>query len=264
MSEPATPLIIGHRGAAAVAPENTLVSFARAFADGADGIEFDVRLSNDQQPVVIHDATLRRTAARSDFVAALTASELAAIDVGSTFNRRVPAHARAEYAREGVPTLAQVLQLAQARGRVLYVELKCDRSDVHNLTARVVETIRAHDMDEAVVIESFTLAAVTDVRRLAPHLRTAALFEPRLARPLPTSRSLIARARACGAHELALHYTLTTARTVAAAQRAGFPVVVWTVDKPARLQRLAALGVRAVITNDPARMLAKLAELRRS
>jgi glycerophosphoryl diester phosphodiesterase len=263
MNDMGAPLIIGHRGAAAVAPENTLTSFARAFAAGADGIEFDVRLANDQQPVVIHDATLRRTAARTGVVAALTANELANIDVGSTFNRRCPAQARAEYAREGVPTLAQVLQLAQARGRVLYVELKCDRSDAPILTTRVVETIRAHDMDEAVVIESFTLAAVADVRRLAPHLRTAALFEPRLARPLPTSRSLVARARACGAHELALHHTLATMRTVAAAQRAGFPVVVWTVDNPARLQRLAALGVRAVITNDPARMVAKLAELRR-
>ncbi|MFL6208060.1 MAG: glycerophosphodiester phosphodiesterase [Pyrinomonadaceae bacterium] len=264
MSANQAPLIIGHRGAAAVAPENTLASFARAFADGADGIEFDVRLSIDQQPVVIHDATLRRTAARADFVAALTTNELAATDVGSSFNRRVPAHARAEYAHAGVPSLVQVLQLAQARGRVLYVELKCERSDVHNLTTRVVETIRAHRMDEVVVVESFTLAAVADVRRLAPHLRTAALFEPRLARPLPTSRSLIARARACGAHELALHHTLATKRMIAAAQRAGFPVVVWTVDNPARLQRLAALGVRAVITNDPARMVHKLAELRLS
>ncbi|MDQ3819478.1 MAG: glycerophosphodiester phosphodiesterase, partial [Acidobacteriota bacterium] len=52
------PLIIGHRGAAAVAPENTLASFERALRDGADGIEFDVRLARDGVPVVIHDATL--------------------------------------------------------------------------------------------------------------------------------------------------------------------------------------------------------------
>lgn len=264
MNPPAPPLIIGHRGAAAVAPENTLASFARAFADGADGIEFDVRLARDHVPVVIHDATLRRTAARPGLVSALTAAELAAADVGSWFNRRFPARARAEYAGAGVPTLAEVLELSKPHGGVLYVELKCERGDAQTLAARVVATLHEHGAEANVVVESFTLAAVAEVRRLAPHLRTAALFERRLARPLPTTRTLLARARACGAHELALQHTLVNARTLAAARQAGFPVVVWTVDNPARLRRLISLGVRAVITNDPARMAARLAELHRT
>src|SRR5436305_14482245 len=103
---PTLPLIIGHRGAAAVAPENTLVSFARAYRDGADGIEFDVRLARDRVPVVIHDATLRRTGAHTGCVAALSAAELAATALGSCFNRRFPALARAEFMPAGVPTLA--------------------------------------------------------------------------------------------------------------------------------------------------------------
>src|SRR5437762_8561762 len=111
MNRLALPLIIGHRGAAAVAPENTLASFARAYQDGAQGIEFDVRLARDRVPVIIHDATLRRTAGRAGFVAALNAAELGATDVGTWFNRRFPALARAEYARTSVPTLAQVLEL---------------------------------------------------------------------------------------------------------------------------------------------------------
>ncbi|MDQ3754751.1 MAG: glycerophosphodiester phosphodiesterase, partial [Acidobacteriota bacterium] len=64
------PLIIGHRGASAVAPENTLGAFARALDDGADGIEFDVRLARDGVPIVIHDATLKRTALQDGAVAA--------------------------------------------------------------------------------------------------------------------------------------------------------------------------------------------------
>jgi len=151
--------------------------------------------------------------------------------------------------------------LSKTHGGVLYVELKCERGDAHTLAERVVEIVHEHGADERVVVESFTLAAVAEVRRLAPHLRTAALFERRLARPLPSTRALVARARACGAHELALHHTLATGRTIVAAQTAGFPVVVWTVDTPARLPRLAQLGVRAIITNDPARMSAKLREL---
>ncbi len=263
MNAPAAtlPLIIGHRGAARVAPENTLSSFARAYEDGADGIEFDVRLAHDGVPVVIHDATLNRTAARRGFVAALSAAELGATDVGSWFNRRFPTHARAEFVLARVPALAQVLALTAPLGGVLYIELKCDPGNAHTLAARVVETLHAHGANHNVVVESFTLAALVELKRLAPRLRTAALFERRLTRPLPTARSLIARAHACGADEIALQHTLATARIVAAAQAAGLPVVVWTVDNPARLRRLIELGVHAVITNDPACMSAALAAL---
>jgi glycerophosphoryl diester phosphodiesterase len=258
MNESALPLIIGHRGAAAVAPENTLASFTRAFADGADGIEFDVRLTRDHIPVVIHDATLKRTAARTGFVAALTAAELATTDVGSWFNRRFPVHARAEYAHATVPTLAQVLELNETHGRLLYIELKCEPGEAHAHAARVVETVHEHGADRACVIESFTLAAVAEVHRLAPHLRTAALFDRSLAHPLPSVRAILARARACGANEIALHHTLANARTITAAHKAGFPIVVWTLDNPARLRRLTELDVRAIITNDPARLRAAL------
>jgi glycerophosphoryl diester phosphodiesterase len=217
-----------------------------------------VRLTRDHIPVCIHDASLRRTAARMGFVAALTAAELATTDVGSWFNRRFPVHARAEYERATVPTLAQVLELNETRGGVLYIELKCEAGEAHALAARVVETVHEHGTDGACVIESFTLAAVAEVRRLAPHLRTAALFDRSLAHPLPSVRAIFARTRACGAHEIALHHTLANARTIAAAHRAGFPVVVWTLDNPARARRLAELSVRAIITNDPARLRAAL------
>ncbi len=83
------PLIIGHRGASALAPENTLAAFRRAIADGADGIEFDVRLARDGVAVVIHDATLERTGLLKRRVANLTADELQAIDVGSWFRRSI-------------------------------------------------------------------------------------------------------------------------------------------------------------------------------
>src|SRR5262245_8945252 len=82
-----SPLIIGHRGASAAAPENTLTAFAQAVALGADGIELDVRLARDGVPVVIHDASLHHTAGRKTRVAHLTSPELTEIDVGSWFNR---------------------------------------------------------------------------------------------------------------------------------------------------------------------------------
>ena len=83
-----TPLIIGHRGASADAPENTMAAFREAIAVGADGIEFDVRLTRDGVPVVIHDSTLRRTGGLPQRIAEITQSELATIDVGSWFARK--------------------------------------------------------------------------------------------------------------------------------------------------------------------------------
>lgn len=259
------PLVIAHRGASAHAPENSIASFRRALADGADGIEFDVRLASDGVPVVIHDATLRRTAARNVEVAALSSSALARVDVGSWFNRRFPARARAEFADERVATLARVLDEFAPRYRALYVELKCDRADrrdakdIHNLVSATIEVLRAHaDAARRVIVESFALEAVAEVKRLASDVRTAALFERTLRRPHLRARELIARALAHGADEIALQRTLVARRTVEAARVAGLQTVVWTADHPAWARRARELGLRAVITNTPARMRAAL------
>ncbi|MCA1613516.1 MAG: glycerophosphodiester phosphodiesterase [Acidobacteria bacterium] len=249
------PLVVGHRGASARAPENTLAAFGRALRDGADGVEFDVRLAADGVPVVVHDATLRRTALRGGAVSSHTSAELARLDAGTWFNRRRPARAREEFSREGIPTLARVLQLFAPRFRALYVELKCERAGAAALAEAVVAAVGETGSHAGrIVIESFDLGAVAEAKRLAPHLRAAALFERRLRRPLLPARELIARALGCGASELALHRSLATRGRVEAARAAGLQTVVWTVDHPSWAARAFDLGLRALITNDPARM----------
>src|SRR6266850_8071521 len=132
------PLILGHRGASAVAPENTLAAFSLAMHDGADGIEFDVRLSRDGVPVVIHDATLKRTGLIDRLVNQLTAAELSGVDVGSWF-----AHTQTgmPFAGEKLPSLAQVFTLFGTNSGVLYVEMKCDAEEATTLAAAVVNGI---------------------------------------------------------------------------------------------------------------------------
>jgi glycerophosphoryl diester phosphodiesterase len=272
------PLIIGHRGASKVAPENTLAAFERALLDGADGIEFDVRLARDNVPVVIHDATLRRTAvAHLDApIASLSSSALSAIDVGSWFNRRFPARAQNEYARQTIPTLSRVFETIAPRCRVLYVELKLEAGDtsnsaggvshaaggITNFVERVVAEVRAHRLERRVVLESFALSVVAEVKRIAPDIRASAAFERRLGRPLIAPRSLLRQASACRADELALGRSLVSRRLLAAARAHGLPTVVWTVDHPSWARRASALGLRAIITNDPARMRAALEHFR--
>src|SRR6185295_1303429 len=97
------PLIIGHRGASAVAPENTMAAFREAIAVGADGIEFDVRLASDGVPVVIHDSTLRRTGGLNQRVADLSSQELSKVDVGTWFAPR--------FANEAAPSLTELFNL---------------------------------------------------------------------------------------------------------------------------------------------------------
>lgn len=255
------PLVIGHRGASAVAPENTLASFARALADGADGIEFDVRLARDRVPVVIHDPTLRRTGRRDGEVNALTSEELNQVDVGAWFNQKNPRAAHPDFAGARIPTLAQVFERFGRRCRVSYVELKCVKAESSALAAEVVKLIRAYDLIERVVVESFTLDALTEIKRLAPEVKTAALFERRLARPLPSPRRVLAQALRCQADEIALHHSLISPGLIEAARRAGLATVVWTIDDSSWAGRAAALGLKAVITNHPATMRAALDSL---
>ncbi|MEJ7618887.1 MAG: glycerophosphodiester phosphodiesterase family protein [Pyrinomonadaceae bacterium] len=256
MTEPDFPLIIGHRGACAVAPENTLISFARAFDDGADGIEFDVRLARDHVLVCLHDATLQRTALTSGAVGEFTSAELAEADVGTWFNRKFSSHAREAYAAARIPTLEQALALADRRGaKAIYLELKCDARQAGAHARAAAEILRAdYAMAQIVVIESFTLEAIAAVKRIAPWLRTAALFERTASRLLARATDLITSALEHGADELALPKTLINAHLLEAAAAARLPIVVWTIDDPRWLNRARKLGLKAIITNDPRSM----------
>jgi glycerophosphoryl diester phosphodiesterase len=249
----ARPLIIGHRGAAALAPENTIISFKRAITDGADGIEFDVRLAGDHIPVVIHDPTLRRTALREGLVASLSSTDLCQVNVGRWFNLRLPALARQEYEDATIPTLAEVFELFRASSCMLYVEIKCIRAESPAIASRVAELIRDYRLINQVVVESFTLDAIAEIKRIDPLIRTAALFEPKLVPP-PTRRRIMREASACNADELALHSLLATRRITADAARRGMKTIVWTVDNPAWVARATRLGIYALITNNPALM----------
>lgn len=249
------PLILGHRGASAVAPENTLAAFSRAIDDGADGIEFDVRLSRDRVPVVIHDASLKRTGQLDRLVREMSAAELQGIDVGSWYNAR--SEASPSYAGEKLPTLAQVFDLFSTNNGLLYIEMKCDGQEGAALAAEVSKLSGASRMSDRIVVESFDLSAIAEVKRLDAGIRTAALFEPRLSRPISTVRRLkmVDTATTAGADEIALHHTLAGPRVVEKARQEGLEVVVWTVDDPRWIARARTLAVKALIANDPASMV---------
>lgn len=254
------PLIIGHRGASAAAPENTLAAFAEAFVEGADGVEFDVRLARDGVPVVIHDRTLSRTAGSEARVDALASDEICSMDAGSWFNHLHPERARTRFASERVPTLDAVLELVGPPSKRVYVEMKCKEPAGHApLACAVIASVRRHGLENRAVLKSFDHALLYEAKRRAPELRAAALFERGWTRPILPVSQIIADALACGADEISLHRSLLNHSVVAAARRRGLTTAVWTVDTPAGFRRACEYGVGAVITNRPAALRAVLA-----
>jgi len=130
-------LDIAHRGASTAAPPNTLAAFEKAIELGADGIEFDVHLSADGVPVVIHDFTVNGTTNGSGRVASLTLVQLKQLDAGSYFD---PA-----FAGERIPTLAEVLEAVGSR-LLLNIELKSTSLRDNGLEQAVIAQVEQHDL----------------------------------------------------------------------------------------------------------------------
>lgn len=216
-----------------------------------------MRLAKDGVPVVIHDATLRRTGLAWGEVAKLTSGQLANENVGSWFNRAHPALAREAFERQRVPTLAQVFDLLRERPGTIYVEMKTEADSSSDLVQALPDAIIASGFQDRVVVVSFDLPAVAKIKTLNSSIRTGALFTPRN-RPDVSWRadSMLSAARDCGADELLPHRLLARPKLAEKAHARRLPVVVWTVDDPDWLARARTLGIQALITNNPARMLA--------
>ncbi len=233
------PLNIAHRGASSVAPANTLPAFEKALELGADGVEFDVHLSADDQPVVIHDFTLDDTTDSQGRVADMTLAQLQELDAGSAFD---PA-----FAGESIPSLDQVLEAVGHR-LLLNIELKTTRLRGDGLERSVVTAVERHGLSGAqVLVSSFNPLALRRVKQIAPHLPVGLLYSPDL--PLPLRRAWLAPLCPHEARHPA--HTMVDARYMAWARRRGYQVNTWTVDDPDEMHRLVSLGVDGVITNRP-------------
>ncbi len=251
-----SPLIIGHRGASLEAPENTLAAFQMALDAGCDGVEFDVQLSRDGVPVVIHDYDLRRTGLSTERIGDLTSQELSQIDVGSWFNAKFPGRSSPSFADETVPSLSSVLALLHGTDALIYIELKCTAdSGYTELAQAVCRSIRDSPLLSQMIIKSFYLPALTVVRSIIPDIQTAALFSPRIVDFFRRRLYILSFAKQFGATQISVHHSLITHRLGTLAAEAGMPVTIWTADDVRWIERSRKFGIRAIITNDPTKLL---------
>mgnify|MGYP001810407291 CR=1 FL=1 len=235
----ALPRLFGHRGAAALAPENTLAGLRRAHAVGARMVEVDVRLSADGVPLLFHDDGLERTSDGAGPVAAQPWAALAGLDAGAWF---APA-----FAGERIPTLAQALALALALGLAVNLEIKPDSPRAALTARRVVETAAAAGWPAdgpLLLLSSFDPLCLEVGRALAPALPRALLVET-----VPPDWT--ARVAALGCAGLHAEAAGLSPPLVAGLRAAGLAVMAYTVDDPDRRYALWSMGVDAVCTDDP-------------
>ena len=229
------PLVIGHRGASAVEPENSLEAFRRAAADGADGVELDVLRSATGEPVVFHDDDLQRLAGRADRIASLPLAALRGLRLRSG---------------AAIPTLDEALA-ACGPELLVNVELKAmgvPWAEIRALVRAVADLVDVPGVRERVLVSSFHPYAIWAWRRRAPRVPAGLLFEREAPRVLRSAWTL----PLLGAFAVHPEAVLCSADAVKRWHERGYRVNVWTVDAPAELARLRALGVDGVITNDPA------------
>lgn len=229
----ATMRILGHRGASAEAPENTLPAFRLALAQGADGVELDARLCASGEVVVFHDETLQRLTGRPGRVAKTPWSTLRTLQVSSP-SGQAP-----------IPLLSEVLE-ALPRTAWVNVELKAD-SGWLGLAARVARLLVDGGHQSHVVVSSFHPLCLLVLAARAPSLRRGYLLEA--GRPAwLESGPLALWAGRDAVHPADAELTLERLQRWHAWGR---EVAVWTVDEPARARTLAGWGVDSLITNRP-------------
>jgi glycerophosphoryl diester phosphodiesterase len=221
--------VTAHRGGTVRSMENTLSAIGEAIDDGAQFAEIDVQMSRDEVLVVTHDSDFSRLAGDARKVWDMTYEEIMAIPL-----------TRAGLAQsEHVPTLDEVLQ--EARGRIrINIELKYYGDHQPRLAERTVAAVRAHDMEDQVIVQSLHYAGLEEVRRIAPQIPIGYLFSVNAREPARLDVDFFS-----------VQLGRVNRSFIHSAHRRGLEVHVWTVDDPADMQRLIDLGADNLITNRP-------------
>jgi glycerophosphoryl diester phosphodiesterase len=232
-------LVIAHRGCSGRAPENTVAAFGLAIEMKVDLVELDVQFSNDKEIMVIHDETVQRTTNGRGEVAEMTREEIQQLDAGSWFSPR--------FKGRKVPTLAEVFQLVKPSRSDLLIEIKEGGSLPHNFEKTIVGVVQRYEMQNRVIVQSFSRAALGKTKQADPSLGIGLLIDYR-------SNNLVTEARAVGAETLVVKSNLIKGEIIEEAHRKGLRVFVWTVNRRAEIKKMLTLGVDGIITDYPERV----------
>lgn len=233
------PLVVAHRGDSCNHPENTLAAVQSAIDLGADVVELDVHCSADGVAVILHDRDLLRTTGRAGLVDALNAAEIARRD-------------------SSVPRLADVVAATDAAAARLCLEFKDGAYHAPDVAARwLVDQVTQFALHRRAIVNLSSAEIAARVHRLDPAIRIALDCERRVTGAEATR--LAAGFAAAGASVVELERSAATADMARACRQAGLDVWAWTANDAADWDRLCATGVDAILTDDPAGLIAYLA-----
>lgn len=216
--------IVGHRGAAAYAPENTITSFAKAIELGADEVEFDVQLTKDGVPVVFHDDSLNRLTNKRGYLADKTWEKLKRVKLEE---------------KERIPSLEEVLKFMKNKKVGLQIELKGE--DVWKKTLALVRKI---GLVRRTTFSSFHSDQIRKLKKAAPRARAALILSDRPLRPL----ELVKKYRIDNLH---VRKSYVSKKLVELLHENGKKILAWNADKEKDIRRLIDLGVDYIGTNKP-------------
>jgi glycerophosphoryl diester phosphodiesterase len=233
----ARPLLFGHRGVSAQAPENTLAAFALAMEQGIPGVELDVQRCRSGELIVAHDYDLARVTGEDAVIERTDYGNIHRLDAGSWFHPR--------FADQRIPRLRDVFDLC---GNRLYydIEIKHRYTRPTELESRLLNLIYSYGLKEHCIISSFNPFALRFVRQLDADIPTAIIYSKDKEVPALLRRGqgrFISRAGVSKPHHSLVK------------RRSRRFLVPWTVNDPVEAKRLVDLGVKGLISDDPARLL---------
>lgn len=240
-----------HRGAcgapigsspAANVPENTMPAFELAAELGADGVETDVHFSKDGKIVLMHDPKLERTTNGQGLVTDYTYEELLAFDFGIKIGK--------DFKGTRIPTMDELFELCRRTGMIVNVEIK---SNDPLMPAALDECAKKHNMQDGVLYSSFDHEQLARMLRVNPSAFVAPLYGFNMVNPWDYAANIPAKATHPRSNQLELY-----PEYVDKCHALGVRVHPWTVDDPDEAVKLAAMGCDALITNQPAKIMAAL------
>jgi glycerophosphoryl diester phosphodiesterase len=229
-------LIIGHRGASGYAPENTLASFEEALRLKADMIELDIQLTSDDQWIVIHDLTLKRTCGLAQKVLSTPLSVIQTLDAGSWFSP--------SFAGEGIMTLDQLLTWGRSRINI-NIEIKGKAKKKGKSIETLLEKIADHKMTRHVILSSFEWRTLRKIRQLNRTIPIGVLVnrEPRL----------LYMREAIDLKAFSIHFPVKKIKKELIEMLHDRQIKVWlyTVDQAEEMAKYFQMGVDGIFTNYP-------------
>jgi len=220
-------LLVGHRGAKAYEPENTLRSFKRGIKMGANAIEFDTHITKDNVPVVIHDHTLERTTNGTGNVHEKTLNALRKLDAGKG---------------EKIPTVREALLFLKKHKVMALVEIKDKKS-----AKEIVNVIKKTGMASKTIAHSYYVDALKEVKKLEPKLQTALIFQNKI-------KNVMGFMRLGKVAKVDWYFGKTTALTkklVDTMHKWKFKVNVWVCNTKADVNKFKKMGVDAIASDKP-------------